>query len=136
MNVMKIYIREPNPYPMNDTAYMKPSVQRKQMHYSPNLLSTINNAIDNCKIATIEYDSREKGVSQREIEPMAIVYKERKRHLVAWCKLRGDYRSFRLDRLNSIKLKQEEFARKQDFKIDDFQDDPHGHYEEDYDEED
>ncbi len=119
---------------MNDLAYSKNAVQRKQMHYSPNLLSTLNNSIDNCKIATIEYDSREKGVSQREIEPMAIVYKERKRHLVAWCRMRNDYRSFRLDRLNSVKLKNEDFARRQDFKIEDFQDDPSGNYGEDYDE--
>ena len=117
---------------IENSTYARSAVQRKQMHYSPNLLSTLNNAIDNCKIATIEYDSREKGVSQREIEPMAIVYKERKRHLVAWCRLRGDYRSFRLDRLNCIKLKQEEFARKQDFKIDDFQDEPNSAYDEDY----
>jgi predicted DNA-binding transcriptional regulator YafY len=119
-----------------NSTFARSAVQRKQMHYSPNLLSTLNNAIDNCKIATIEYDSREKGVSLREVEPMAIVYKERKRHLVAWCRLRGDYRSFRLDRLNSIKLKQEEFARKNDFKIDDFQDEPHSSYDEDYEEED
>src|ERR1700722_12374281 len=113
---------------MNDVSYGKSAVQRKQMHYSPNLLSTLNNAIDNCKLATIEYDSREKGITQREIEPMAIVYKERKRHLVAWCKLRNDYRSFRLDRLNCIKLKQEEFSRREDFKVDDFQDDLPGSY--------
>ena len=121
---------------IENSTYARSEVQRKQMHYSPNLLSTLNNAIDNCKIATIEYDSREKGVSLREVEPMAIVYKERKRHLVAWCRLRGDYRSFRLDRLNCIKLKQEEFARKQDFKIEDFQDDSHSSYDEDFEEED
>ena len=121
---------------IENSTYARSAVQRKQMHYSPNLLSTLNNAIDNCKIATIEYDSREKGVSTREIEPMAIVYKDRKRHLVAWCRLRGDYRSFRLDRLNCIKLKQEEFARKQDFKIEDFQDDSHSAYDEDFEDED
>ncbi|HWB62296.1 MAG TPA: WYL domain-containing protein [Chitinophagales bacterium] len=121
----------------DNNPYAKTAVQRKQMHYSPNLLSTLNNAIDNRKVATIEYDSREKGVSQRDVEPMAIVYKERKRHLVAWCRLRGDYRSFRLDRLNSIKLKQEEFARKNDFNIQNFQDDSYvGDHEEVYDEED
>ena len=121
---------------MNDhSPYTRTAVQRKQMHYSPNLLSTLNNAIDNHKLATIEYDSRERGITLREIEPMAIVYKERKRHLVAWCKLRNDYRSFRLDRLNCVKLKQEEFSRRNDFKIDDFQDDPNASYEEDYDEE-
>jgi len=121
---------------MNDIGYSRNAVQRKQMHYSPNLLSTLNNSIDNCKLATIEYDSREKGVSTREIEPMAIVYKERKRHLVAWCRLRNDYRSFRLDRLNCIKLKQEEFARRQDFNIEAFQDEPGSTYHEDYEDED
>lgn len=124
---------------MIDSTYAKHNnTQRKQMHYSPNLLSTINNAIDNCKVAIIEYDSREKGVSTREIEPMAIVYKDRKRNLVAWCKLRNDYRSFRLDRLNLIKLRQEEFQRRQDFRVEDFQDDPNAsHYGvEDYEEED
>ena len=122
---------------MNDIGYSRNALQRKQMHYSPNLLSTLNNSIDNCKLATIEYDSREKGLSQREVEPMAIVYKERKRHLVAWCRLRNDYRSFRLDRLNSVKLKQEEFARRQDFNVENFQDEPGNNgYHEDYDEED
>ncbi|MBP7389606.1 MAG: WYL domain-containing protein [Chitinophagales bacterium] len=98
------------------------NAQRKQMHYSPNLLSTINNAIDNCKVSFLEYDSREKGVSKREVEPMAIVYKDRKRHLVAFCRLRNEYRSFRLDRLNLIRLEKEEFARRQDFNVNDFQD--------------
>jgi predicted DNA-binding transcriptional regulator YafY len=122
---------------MENTLYSRNSVQRKQMHYSPNLLSTLNNAIDNNKVASIEYDSREKGVSTREVEPMAIVYKERKRHLVAWCRLRGDYRSFRLDRLNSIKLKQEEFSRRNDFRVEDFQDDATAPaYEEEFEEED
>lgn len=123
---------------MIDSTYARNNTQRKQMHYSPNLLSTINNAIDNCKVTIIEYDSREKGVSTREIEPMAIVYKDRKRNLVGWCKLRNDYRSFRLDRLNLIKLRQEEFQRRQDFRVEDFQDDPnapnYGHDE--YDDED
>ena len=124
---------------IDHSTYAKNNTQRKQMHYSPNLLSTINNAIDNCKYAIIEYDSREKGVSTREIEPMAIVYKDRKRNLVAWCSLRNDYRSFRLDRLNLIKLKQDEFKRRQDFRVEDLQDDPNAQYhggDEDYDDED
>lgn len=112
------------------------NAQRKQMHYSPNLLSTINNAIDNCKVSFLEYDSREKGVSKREVEPMAIVYKDRKRHLVAFCRLRNEYRSFRLDRLNLIRLEKEEFARRQDFNVNDFQDSNEaGAAYEDYDEE-
>lgn len=102
--------------------YNKQNSARKQMHYSPNLLSCITNAIDNCKLATIEYDSREKGITVRDIEPMALVYKDRKRHIAGWCRLRNEYRSFRLDRLNTIKVLNEEFARRQDFDLNDFQD--------------
>jgi predicted DNA-binding transcriptional regulator YafY len=102
--------------------YNKQNSARKQMHYSPNLLSCITNSIDNCKLATIEYDSREKGITVRDIEPMALVYKDRKRHIAGWCRLRNEYRSFRLDRLNTIKVLNEEFARRQDFNLNDFQD--------------
>lgn len=107
------------------SSYSKSGNQQRsrQMHYSPNLLSTISNAIDNCKLTTIEYDSREKGITIRDIEPMALVYKDRKRNLVGFCHLRNEYRNFRLDRLNMIKLKNEEFLRRQDFNIDNFQDD-------------
>jgi predicted DNA-binding transcriptional regulator YafY len=119
------------------STYARGAAQRKQMHYSPNLLSTVNNAIDNSLIAIIEYDSKEKGVSLREVEPMAVVYKDRKRNLVAWCRLRNDYRSFRLDRLNMIKVKNEEFMRRQDFNLADFQDDNStGYNGEDFEEED
>lgn len=102
--------------------YNKQNSARKQMHYSPNLLSCITNAIDNCKLANIEYDSREKGVTVRDIEPMALVYKDRKRHIAGWCRLRNEYRSFRLDCLNTIKVLNEEFARREDFDLNDFQD--------------
>ncbi len=122
---------------MNATStYPRNNSQRKQMHYSPNLLSTVNNAIDNALIAILEYDSKEKGLTLREVEPIAVVYKDRKRNLIAWCRLRNDYRAFRLDRLNMIKVKNEEFARRQDFKVEDFQDDGNGGYGEDFEDED
>ena len=117
-----------------NSTHSKNFVQRKQMHYSPNLLSTVSNAIDNRKVATIEHDSYEKGISVRDIEPMAVVFKDGKRNLVGWCRLRNEYRSFRLDRINSIKLKQEAFTGREDFKIENFQDDPNAVYHEHYEE--
>ena len=118
------------------STYARSAAQRKQMHYSPNLLSTINNAIDNTLVAAIEYESNERDITLREIEPLAVVYKDRKRNLVAWCRLRNDYRSFRLDRLNMIKVKQEQFARREDFNINDYQDSTGGNQHDDYEEED
>ena len=119
---------------VGNSTYSRRDVQNKQMHYSPNLLSTLENSINSHKVITIEYDSYEKGVSIRDVEPMAIVYKERKRNLVGWCRLRNDYRSFRLDKLNCVKLKQEDFTRREDFKIEDHQDlSGPQHGEDDYD---
>ena len=105
-------------------SYGNRSGQRKQMHYSPNLLSTLHNALDHQRVASLEYDSAEKGISFRDIEPMALVFKDGKRHLVGWCRLRGDYRSFRLDRLVCVKVRNEVFEPRSDFDITRFQDDP------------
>ncbi|MBL7801880.1 MAG: WYL domain-containing protein [Chitinophagales bacterium] len=109
---------------MSDFYPRHQQAQRKQMHYSPNLLTTVQNAIDNSLLSTIEYDSREKGITIRDVEPLAVVYKDRRRNLVAFCHLRNEYRAFRLDRLNMIKVTKQAFAHRDDFNIDEFQDDP------------
>jgi predicted DNA-binding transcriptional regulator YafY len=118
---------------MNETStYQKNAVQRKQLHYSPNLVNTAINAIDHRRLVTIEHDSYTKGISIRDLEPMAIVYKDGRRSLVGWCRLRNDYRSFALDKVITIKIRQEEFNRRCDFKIEDFQDDPNVVYHEEH----
>lgn len=94
---------------------------RKQMHYSPNLLDTIQNAIDNRKVVVIEYDSRENEVTNRTVEPMALIYKNRRRHLAGWCRLREDWRTFRLDRIAMVKLMSEAFTLRDGFKVEDFE---------------
>jgi predicted DNA-binding transcriptional regulator YafY len=96
---------------------------RRKMHYSPNLLSCINNSIDNHVIVTIEYASRESEKTIRQVEPMALVYKNRKRNLVGWCHLREDWRSFRLDRIDMVKLHATIFDKRTDFDVTEFEGD-------------
>jgi len=96
---------------------------RRKMHYSPNLLSCVNNAIDNKALVTIEYDSSENEQTTRKLEPVALVYKNRKRNLVAWCHLREDWRSFRLDRIAMVKLHITKFDLRDGFNIADFEGD-------------
>ncbi len=55
-------------------------------------------------MVTIEYHSREKGLTKREIEPMDIVTRDGKTNLVGWCRLRNDWRTFRMDRINFIAI--------------------------------
>lgn len=121
----------------NDSQNRSRERQQKQMHYSPNLISTINNAINLRKKITIEYDSREKGITHRDIEPMGIVYRQGKRNLVGWCLLRNDWRTFRMDRLNCIKVNlKQDFIPRDGFNIEDFEDNEAPHEGEAYDDED
>lgn len=99
----------------NDDRDKRKGNQRTKMFYSPNLLACINNAIENTKFVTLEYQSRENEVSKREIEPMALIYKNGKRNLVAYCQLRNDYRTFRLDRINLLKVNLTEFTPREGF---------------------
>jgi len=110
-------------YENNRQGDKRNSGQRKRMHYSPNLLGCINNALDNKKIATLEYESRDFEVSTRNIEPMAVIYKNRKRHLVAFCQLRNEYRTFRLDRINLLKVNNNGFTPREGFNVEEFEGD-------------
>lgn len=100
-----------NPYnnPTGNERNLRP------MHYSPTLLSAIYHGIENCKLLEVEYESREKGTTKRTIEPMSVILKFGKKHLVGWCRLRNDYRTFIVDRLNCVKVKSEGFERRPDY---------------------
>ena len=47
--------------------------------------------------------------SERCIEPVGAFYQDNYWHLIAWCRLRQDYRDFRLDRISNISLTGERF---------------------------
>jgi predicted DNA-binding transcriptional regulator YafY len=53
------------------------------------------------------FHSQEK--SERCIEPVGVFYQDSYWHLIAWCRLRQDYRDFRLDRISNISLTGERF---------------------------
>ncbi|MGB1247404.1 MAG: helix-turn-helix transcriptional regulator [Chitinophagales bacterium] len=105
------------------------SESKKRMHYSPNMLSCVDNALENQKIIAIEYDSREKGTSNRMVEPMALIYKNRKRHLVGWCRLREAWRTFRLDRISLVKVMCEDFNKRDGFNVEEFEVDDEEFYD-------
>lgn len=91
--------------------------------YSSNLESTINNAIRKDKVLLVEYFSREKGMTLRELEPMDIVIRSNKKNLVGWCRLRNDWRTFRIDRINMVAIKLDEsFEPREDYRRENFED--------------
>jgi predicted DNA-binding transcriptional regulator YafY len=58
--------------------------------------------------------------TKRLVEPIGLCNYNRRWHLFAWCRLRGEYRDFRLDRIQNLRLSQETFKGKQHISMDEF----------------
>lgn len=76
-------------------------------------LSTLIAGIANKKVIEIDYLSGHKQeLTKREIEPIGLFYSSPFWHLIAYCRLRKDYRQFRLDRIERIQVTGVLFERK------------------------
>lgn len=81
----------------------------KSIH--PNYLQTLLNALANKQVIQIDYVTfEEEKSSTRQLEAVGIYYSYEKWYVIAWCRLRNDYRNFRLDRIQSIKVLEEVFS--------------------------
>ena len=70
-----------------------------------NLLSTLQLALTNFNCSEIEYFSIEKNeITKRIIEPFALYSTQENWVLIAFCQLRKDFRVFRLDRIQRLKI--------------------------------
>ena len=70
----------------------------------------IRPAISELNILAIIYTREDGETSNRRIHPLGLFFWGRVWTLVAWCELRKDYRTFRLDRINDLKETGETFA--------------------------
>jgi predicted DNA-binding transcriptional regulator YafY len=52
----------------------------------------------------LTYQDKNKGVTDRVVWPMLIAYLDAVRYIVAWCETRQDYRHFRTDRVQDLKV--------------------------------
>ena len=68
-------------------------------------LSDFQLAITSNILTEIEYQKpNDISSTSRAIEPVAIYYSNENWILIAWCRLRNDYRAFRLDRMKKIEF--------------------------------
>lgn len=87
--------------------------RRRQTPFSEHLLNQIQQAIVRQQVLCIDYVSNFQIQStQREIEPIGLVHYSSHWHLIAFCRLRKDYRDFRTDRIQSL-TNTEKFFKKQ-----------------------
>jgi predicted DNA-binding transcriptional regulator YafY len=75
---------------------------------SSNNLSDLQNALTNYQLVKMEYINKEGITTNRTIEPFAIVSGENW-YLIAWCRLRKEFRFFRPDRIQKMEILSEYF---------------------------
>ncbi len=76
---------------------------------SSDLLIQVQSAITGYKVVEINYFSLKKKQSQRKIEPFALIHTQGNWILIAYCRLRNDFRAFRIDCIQNISISNECF---------------------------
>ncbi|KAB2871091.1 MAG: YafY family transcriptional regulator [Bacteroidales bacterium] len=84
---------------------------RTEKEIFPNcFMSPIQKALGKNNVITLDYLSNSKKEStKRKIEPIGICFYGGKWHLLAYCRLRKDYRDFRVDRIKNLTIENETF---------------------------
>lgn len=82
--------------------------QIKNMERTSSNLSALQFAITNFYLTRIEYTNEANKVSDRIIEPFALLSTDNWL-LVAWCRLRKEFRYFRLDRIKKLDVLTDKF---------------------------
>jgi predicted DNA-binding transcriptional regulator YafY len=77
-----------------------------------NLQQVILRSIAEKKVILLNYFSHYKQESsERYVEPVGIFFLDHSWHLLAWCRMRKDYRDFRLDRIADLEITGEMFRQ-------------------------
>lgn len=74
------------------------------------LIDQLHAAIDGKSVLRLHYRDERGASSEREIEPLCLAFWGHAWTLGAWCRLRGDFRNFRPDRLHSVTATGEQFV--------------------------
>lgn len=102
-----------------------------QVIYSPNLylredieftLDICRHAIADQRLLELEYQSAKQEISQRKVRPLGLFFWGYTWTLAAWCELREDFRTFRLDRMHQLTVLNESFQTLTGQHLDDFLD--------------
>jgi len=72
-------------------------------------LSALQFALTNFHLTTITYTNEANKTTNRIVEPFAILSTQENWLVLAWCRLRNEFRFFRLDRIKSLEVLTEKF---------------------------
>lgn len=86
--------------------------------FRDDVLRALQEAIIQRHVVTLEYQSgAEERTTRRSVEPLAVLYYSNRWHLIAYCRLRKDYRDFRTDRIRHMVVSDERFSGHKDFSV-------------------
>jgi predicted DNA-binding transcriptional regulator YafY len=103
-SILKYTIKDKANLLANRTQYNQVINQER----NSNNLSDLQNALTNYNLVKIQYINKEGNTTKRLIEPFALLSSENG-YLVALCRLRKEFRFFRLDRIKKTEILSENF---------------------------
>lgn len=81
-------------------------------------LAPLQGAIAQRQVVALDYKGGKRPeVTRREVEPLALIYYAENWHLIAWCRLRKDFRDFRSDRIIKLGVREQRFTGHEDFSL-------------------
>jgi len=84
--------------------------QNTNRERNSNNLSDLQFALTNFYLTQIDYTNETNKATTRLIEPFALLSTQENWLLVAWCRLRNEFRYFRLDRIKKLEILTEKFT--------------------------
>jgi predicted DNA-binding transcriptional regulator YafY len=74
-----------------------------------NIISELQQALTNFHLININYTNEQNETTSRIVEPFALISTTENWLLIAWCRLRKEFRYFRLDRISKMLVLTEKF---------------------------
>lgn len=74
-------------------------------------IDVIRTAIDECRPLSFQYYAPDRE-GRREIEPCYLIFRWSNWYVWGWCRLRGDYRLFKLNRMEALELSASVFEKR------------------------
>ncbi|HCW09029.1 MAG TPA: DNA-binding transcriptional regulator [Cytophagales bacterium] len=93
---------------------------REQSDFPDDFLTEIQRSIAQRNVLSLEYVNMDEALTNRLIEPIGIFYYSMAWHLIAWCRLRNEYRNFRADRIKSLKNTGEQFEKRSELSLQEY----------------
>ena len=91
-----------------------------QPHDRPQHLTELRRAVRQRRIVRMTYKREDGELSERTLWPLGLFFWGRNWTLIGWCLLREDFRHFRVDRIEQLRLSEETFPEQKGRRLADF----------------